>query len=96
MSELGVGDEMFGEYEASLPDPVGGEDGVAGMSKGKDGEGEHKKKHAPQENISGLPIVVIRNYSEKGGAKGADVMTVLAEWSAALVTNKVRLFSFRE
>lgn len=86
MSELGFGDEMLGDLEA---DPVPTSTATSRKEGGDVGAAKHKKTHAPSENISGLPIVVIQHYSEKIGAKRADVMTVLADWSAALVTNKV-------
>ncbi|KAG8967252.1 mitochondrial escape protein 2 [Tulasnella sp. 419] len=42
-----------------------------------------------EENIEAMPVVVIRNFAIKNAGKREDLLTVLADWAAALVENRV-------
>lgn len=83
MSELGVGDEPFGEndWDVEVVEVLSEEDYAAGG----------KKKHRTDEElerINALPVVIIRNYEDKTGNK-EDVLDVLAQWAATMVENQV-------
>jgi len=45
-----------------------------------------------EEDIDALPIVIIRNFAIKNAGNREILLTVLADWAAALVDNKVRIF----
>jgi hypothetical protein len=42
-----------------------------------------------EEDIDALPIVIIRNFAIKNAGNREILLTVLADWAAALVDNKV-------
>jgi len=73
-SEFGVGDERIAGSEPT-------------------GEGLPAVPAPPSNGLAGavddLPIVVIKNYALRG-EKRDELLTVLANWSAALVENKVK------
>ncbi|KAG6910918.1 hypothetical protein DXG01_006601 [Tephrocybe rancida] len=86
MSELGFGDEPM------LPGDGTGAAYVAGADSDKRGNGETARKQRTQEEmeaVRALPIVLIRNYAVKAGSKREELLTVLAQWAAALVENQV-------
>ena len=95
MSELGIGDEVFGNAdEVDIPPPSEEDMHASGgeVLKDTDADQRKKKKRAPvpgsQDDISGLPIVVIRNYGTKGASKHEASLDALANWAAALIENQ--------
>jgi hypothetical protein len=78
MSELGIGDELFGERDMVGPLLVD----VRGPDKEKQGV----PLIAP---VASLPIVVIKNYSTKIGSSREELLGVLAHWAAMLAENQV-------
>jgi hypothetical protein len=86
MSELGVGDELFGEKDGVEPLYC------SDLSlKQKKQEGVPGKGRAAEdaEAVASLPIVVIRNYSVKLGSSREELLGVLAEWATTLIENQV-------
>jgi RNA12 protein len=98
MSELGFGDELM------TSDDMEGKHGDAGEGLGektakdweeivkKDGLEERERKQdimGDPQAFGTLPIVVIRNFASKGGAKQGELLTVLASWAATLTDNQV-------
>lgn len=82
MSELGIGDENI-EDNSEVPDAWAAE---AAHS-------TETTKSIPNpftNDISGLPIVILKNYDAKGAAKRESILNVLANWTAALIENQVR------
>lgn len=89
MSELGVGDEVFGEVG------VDREDGafiMEELKKEKEVEDEllRREKTAEEvEAIAALPVVVVKNYGARGSVYREELQKVLSQWAASLVENKV-------
>lgn len=80
MSELGIGDERFGPYDADawaeeneLPDS---------------GVGDENKGDRGLDAMKGLPVVVIRGFEDKVGGK-SELLDVIAQWATNLVDNRV-------
>lgn len=89
ISELGVGDERFGENDW---DAEGVEEGDE-----KDSATGGKKKYRSDEElerIHALPVVIIRNYENKSGNR-EDVLDVLAQWAATMVETQVCFWSLQ-
>lgn len=93
MSELGVGDEVFGVEDSDVK--VGGEDGAfleEKLEKEKEVEGELIRRERTSEEVevvATLPVVVIKNYGARGSVYRDEVQKVLSQWAATLVENKV-------
>lgn len=84
MSELGIGDEMIGDV-SEVQDAQ-----EAGTTKHANSmQNEKSRSEPPTNDISGLPIVILKNYDAKGAAKREAILNVLASWSAALIGNQV-------
>lgn len=87
MSELGLGEEpiYLGDLEPPHDDaPVQATVNSDGKVEGKVADAE---LDAESEFIKTLPIVVLKNFAQKS-ARG-DLWTVLSEWGASLVENRV-------
>lgn len=84
ISELGIGDEMIGDV-SEVQDAQ-----EAGTTKHDNSmQNEKSRSEPPTNDISGLPIVILKNYDAKGAAKREAILNVLASWSAALIGNQV-------
>ncbi|KAF5330523.1 hypothetical protein D9619_005680 [Psilocybe cf. subviscida] len=83
MSELGVGDEMFGDE--MVVQQQNQERAEKNMTIE---ESKAKKKHMLEDEqaIQSLPVVIIRNYAANSRE---DVMDVLAQWAASLAENHI-------
>jgi RNA12 protein len=82
MSELGIGDEAFGENDW---------DAYLGAEYEKSEENDGKNRHRNDQDaeiVNGLPVVIIQNYVDKSGNKD-EVLNVLAHWAASIVQNQV-------
>lgn len=89
MSELGIGDELFGDVDAiefkSTSATTGG--GHASHEKpGKATEKEYQQSAADAQAVKALPVVIVRNYELKGNDV---VLKALAQWAASLAENKI-------
>jgi hypothetical protein len=86
MSELGIGDELFGDKDGVEPLHCSDR-----SPKQKVQDGVHRKRRAAEdvEAVASLPIVVIRNFSVKLGSSREGLLVVLAEWAATLIENQV-------
>ena len=104
MSELGIGDELFGDADADIKEPaVGDEKAVAGESGswtwnwtlGWGGNSTKKSSPANTEElraIEAMPIVVINNFDSKGSSpRKEELLKVLSQWAAALADNGVSI-----
>ena len=80
ISELGVGDELFGEM-GSMPFIDVGLHRETQETIGRERASENG-------DMASLPIVVIRNYSTKVGSN-EELLGVLAHWAAMLAENQV-------
>lgn len=101
MSELGVGDEWFGESEADVKPVVAshiyeGEGMKEKGDKGQDGNGnvvEAKKNQGSSEDmraIEAIPIVILRGFDSKGGGvRREELLNVVSQWVAGLAQNQV-------
>ncbi|KAF7800270.1 hypothetical protein EIP86_011517 [Pleurotus ostreatoroseus] len=101
MSELGVGDELFGDADADVKETVVSEKAVSKDSGswiwnwtwGWGGSEARKSKPANTEElraVEAMPIVVINNFDSKGSSlRKEELLTVLAQWAAALADNSV-------
>jgi hypothetical protein len=88
MSELGIGDEPFGDNDSDIGTPEAEyENGLEDKSKKK------SRNEQEAEAVNSLPVVIIRNYDEKSGKKG-EVFDVLTQWAAAVVQNQVSYLFF--
>ncbi|KAF8906048.1 RNA12 protein-domain-containing protein [Gymnopilus junonius] len=76
MSELGVGDEIFSQ-DKELPPQIVDQEKSTIKSQALDDIG-----------VDSLPVVVIRHFAA-GWSTREDVLTVLSQWAAYLVENKV-------
>lgn len=82
MSEVGIGDERLeDDFEPRTTWEVKTADHP---------ENVKTRSEPPANDISGFPIVVLKNYDAKGAVKREAILNVLATWSAALVENQVR------
>ncbi len=79
MSELGIGDELFGDG-----------DEVEVISEVKEDQRQKQRSAEDVEAVESLPIVIVRNYESKGGASKDELMEVLAQWGANLAESQVR------
>lgn len=98
MSELGFGDELMGDADMESQVHEEGDEITrekeALTKQQSDDERERKERSIRDgEAISGLPIVIIRNYAAKGGVNREELLNVLASWGASLVENQVSTFS---
>lgn len=100
MSELGVGDELFGDNEIVIS-PHATEKGDAGGEGERNGNGngseeEAKRKQRSLEDlkaVEAMPVVVLRNFETKGGGEQREIlMGVLSQWAATLAENQVQPF----
>lgn len=85
MSELGIGDELFGERDVAGSLPVN----VRSSDKEKQGVTFAKERMTADVAVASLPIVVIKNYSTKIGSSREELLGVLAQWAATLAENQV-------
>lgn len=83
MSELGIGDERLDDFfdNGAINPPAAS----------SQTEQQPPRVAAPANDLSGLPIVVLKNYDAKGATKREPILEVLANWSASLIENKVHL-----
>ena len=54
--------------------------------------GAPARPNAPRvidDSVSALPVVIIRNFAAKNAGKREDLLSVIAEWAATLVDEKV-------
>lgn len=102
MSELGIGDEMFGEDDV---DVTKGEAGMTGVERENErakklekekeleekatAESAKKQRALDVEAVGSLPVVVIRNYAVQSGSAREELLSVLAQWAATLAENQV-------
>lgn len=108
MSELGVGDELFGdidsELKASSDEKAGekqeGDNWHWNLTWNRNGESDVSKKVKPANTeelraIEAMPIVVIKNFDSKGGgSRKAELLNVISQWAASLADGGVRLSTF--
>jgi len=88
ISELGVGDELFGDDMADGTLPIL----VADNTKESEKHERISRRQKALENIDAikaLPIVIIRNYATTSGANKEEMLNVLAQWAATLAENHV-------
>ncbi|PPQ63196.1 hypothetical protein CVT24_005741, partial [Panaeolus cyanescens] len=88
MSELGMGDEKFDLNDTDKPS----EDVPSLLEETKETIVSAQKTHNQEESdaLASLPIVVIRNYAiTSPSSSKSDLLTVLADWAANLVENKI-------
>ena len=85
MSELGVGDELFGEKDGIGSIPV--IDVVLDRERQEVTNGRERTSE-DGEAVTSLPVVVIKNYSTKVGSN-EELLSVLAQWAAMLAENRV-------
>ncbi|KAF9036944.1 hypothetical protein BDZ89DRAFT_946218 [Hymenopellis radicata] len=78
MSELGIGDELFGDGEE-----------VEVISEVKEDERQKQRSAEDVEAVESLPIVIVRNYESKGGASKDELMAVIAQWAANLAESQI-------
>lgn len=102
MSELGVGDELFGENDADdVATASHSSETQSSETEKGDGNGngngssqEVKRKQRSAEDlqaIEAMPVVVLRNFETKGGSEQREaLMNVLSQWAATLAENQVR------
>lgn len=106
MSELGVGDEWFGESEVDVRPVSIGHPADSGIMKEKgereqDGNGNvmegAKKNQANSEDmraIEAIPIVILRGFDSKGGGvRREELLNVVSQWAAGLAQSQVCQFS---
>jgi hypothetical protein len=84
MSELGIGDENLGD-DFDAPDVREKHTGDFFNSS----ESSKPISEARDNDLLGLPVVVLKNYDAKGAAKREAILNVLANWSTALIENQV-------
>jgi RNA12 protein len=86
MSELGIGDELFGERDGVGLMPFND----LGLNQEKQEETLRREPTTEDgEAAFSLPIVVIKNYSAKVGSSREELLDVLAQWAAMLAENQV-------
>ncbi|EJT98381.1 hypothetical protein DACRYDRAFT_96567, partial [Dacryopinax primogenitus] len=89
MCELGVGDEPMREEDYSPLPPSSSTTAATAVQPQEKQEGEEGKKIEEEvQDITALPVVVMKNWALKG-AKKDQLWDVLSGWAAALVENKV-------
>lgn len=89
MSELGIGDELFGDADAIVPKSTAATtegENASHEKQGKATDKEHQQSAADAQAVKALPVVIIRNYELKGNEV---VLKALAQWAASLAENKV-------
>ncbi len=107
MSELGIGDEYFGDAdadanEARTSEMKSGNPGVIDQSQEKgdwdtdqNGSNSNNQKKAAKTDdtlaLEAMPVVVIKNFESKGGGQREELLNVLALWAANLAQSQVRL-----
>ena len=103
MSELGVGDELFGDGDFELKLEDGRETGEKigehsrhwTMNWSRNGETEASKKAKPVNTeelraIEAMPVVVIQHFDTKGGSsRKAELLNVMSQWAAGLADGGV-------
>ncbi|KAI0079001.1 hypothetical protein K474DRAFT_1592893 [Panus rudis PR-1116 ss-1] len=98
ISELGIGDEWFGEQDAdkiTVSSASSSEEAVDeknGSGNGTSANEEARKKKTAEDlqAIESMPVVVIKNFESKGGdAKKEELLNILSQWAASLVENQV-------
>ena len=96
MSELGIGDESFGEdfaeHAKTQRTLEAKSDEITAEKKKEDNDeiARRQRSAADLETIQAMPIVIIRGFESKGGGIGKeDLLDVLTEWAARLAENKV-------
>lgn len=86
MSELGIGDELFDERDATGPMRYND----FGLHHERQEETLRRERTVEDgESVASLPIVVMRNYSTKVGSGREELLDVLAQWAAMLAENQV-------
>jgi hypothetical protein len=89
MSELGVGDEMFGVNDWDVV-------ALEGEHETDDADNHRRKQQTDEdvEAVNALPVVIIRNYEDKSMNKD-ELLDVLAQWAAMMIENQVSYLHFR-
>lgn len=86
MSELGIGDELFDERDATGPMRYND----FGLHHERQEETLRRERTVEDgESVASLPIVVMRNYSTKVGSGREELLDVLAQWAAMLAENQI-------
>ncbi|THG98922.1 hypothetical protein EW026_g3341 [Hermanssonia centrifuga] len=104
MSELGIGDEYFGDAdadanEARTSEMKSGNPGVIDQSQEKgdwdtdqNGSNSNNQKKAAKTDdtlaLEAMPVVVIKNFESKGGGQREELLNVLALWAANLAQSQ--------
>lgn len=83
MSELGVGDEMFGDEMVVQQQ---NQERAEKNTTIEETKAKKKQMLEDEEAIHSLPVVIIRNYA---ASSREDLMDVLAQWAASLAENHV-------
>ncbi|KAH9952207.1 RNA12 protein-domain-containing protein [Amylocystis lapponica] len=94
MSELGVGDEWFGEADATehhAPTSVEGNEKTAADKEAEVDELKRRQKNAEETHaVEAMPIVIIKGFESKGAGPNREVLlNVLAQWSAKVAQNQI-------
>lgn len=97
MSELGIGDELFSELDADVKPPVVATQAVNNGANEKprraeDSEAEDKKQASSDDlqAVDAMPIVILKGFDSRGsGSKREEILTVVSQWAAGLVTGRV-------
>lgn len=99
MSELGIGDELFGDDDAD-PTPMANtavqlsEKGKAASEKLPGPRGDEERRQTSSDDvptIKSMPIVIVKGFETKGGGQNKqEMLDVIAHWVATLAQNQVR------
>ncbi|KZT03537.1 uncharacterized protein LAESUDRAFT_761884 [Laetiporus sulphureus 93-53] len=93
MSELGVGDERFGENDVDARRVSVSTGSSDEKDAGEKHEDETKRRSRTVEDVQAvesMPVVIIKNFESKGGGQNREeTLDVLARWAASLVQNQV-------
>ncbi|OSX64663.1 hypothetical protein POSPLADRAFT_1044153 [Postia placenta MAD-698-R-SB12] len=98
MSELGIGDELFGDDDAD-PTPMVStavqlsEKGKAASEKLPGPRGDEERRQTSSDDvptIKSMPIVIVKGFETKGGGQNKqEMLDVIAHWVATLAQNQV-------
>lgn len=98
MSELGIGDELFGDDDAD-PTPMVNtavqlsEKGKAASEKLPGPRGDEERRQTSSDDvptIKSMPIVIVKGFETKGGGQNKqEMLDVIAHWVATLAQNQV-------
>lgn len=92
MSELGVGDEMLGDWDADAEVKIQAEPTTnekIDPTQPQNSEERRQKSTEDVQAVETLPILVLRNFESTGGGKD-EVLDVLSHWAAGLADGQVK------